>query len=39
MGGHGLIIGLFLIAWRWADKHVKYFKARLNGYTIEKKEK
>ena len=32
--------GLFLALgglWRWANKHVKYFKARLNGYTIEKR--
>jgi hypothetical protein len=34
-------LGLFAVIgliWRWANKHVQYFKAKINGYTVEKKD-
>jgi len=37
--GFGTILAVIGAFWHWADKHVKYFKAKLNGYTIEKQEK
>jgi len=37
--GFGTVLGAIGLVWHWANKHVKYFKAKLNGYTVEKKEK
>lgn len=35
---HGGLAALIVGFWGWARRHVKYFKARINGYVIEKKD-
>lgn len=36
---HGALFVFIGVIWRWTNKHVKYFKAKLNGYTITKDNK
>jgi hypothetical protein len=36
---HGGLAALILGLGAWLNRHLKYIKARINGYTIEKKEK
>ena len=36
VAGFGSILTVILFIWRWSARHVKYFKARMNGWTIEK---